>query len=230
MTTKDLLMLIFSFVIVAIIILGSQRLHKMGSSLLFTRKLVHVLIGCWVIPAMWGFDTPWVAAILPFVALIGNTISFFTGLVSSIELKHDKPNYGTILYPFSFVIILLVFFPGKAPLGDYWYAGMLGILLMTFGDTAAGVYGRKYGKGKYTIVDETRTVEGSMAMLITSFIVSWLVFMVANTGFGFWAEAILALFVAMLVTALEAISIRGWDNFLVPIGAAFLTVLLVNVL
>ncbi len=230
MTSQDLLMLIFSFVIVGIVVLGSQRLHKMGYSLLFTRKLVHVLIGCWVIPAMWGFDTPWVAAIPPFIALLGNTFSFFTGLLSSIELKHDKPNYGTILYPLSFVIILLLFFPHNAWFGNYWYAGMLGILLMTFGDTAAGVYGRKYGKGKYTIVDETRTVEGSMAMLITSFIVTLIVFLVADTGFGFWSEAILAMFVAILVTVLEAISIRGWDNFLVPIGAAFLTVLLMNIL
>ncbi len=226
MSTRDILMLVVSFLVVGGVVLMSQRLHKQGAPLLYTRKIVHVVVGCWIIPSMLLFDHSWVAAIPSMLAVIGNTVSHFTGIIGAIELKEAKPNYGTLLYPASFVIVLLVFFPTYNP---YWYAGMLGILIMTFGDTAASLYGRKYGKGKYTIMDETRTIEGSMAMLITTFIIAFIIFAPWNlTGLSVMGNLILALMVATVATVLEAISIRGWDNFLVPIGSAFFTVLILK--
>ena len=217
-------MLIVSFAVIGFVLMLSQRLHRAGYSLLFTRKLVHVTVGLWIIPAMFLFDHSWAAAIPSAVAIIGNTLSYFTGLIGSIEMKHDRANYGTILYPASFVIIILVFFPHY---NAYWYAGLLGILIMTFGDTAASVYGRFYGRRRYQVWDETRSIEGSLAMFFVTFVIAWFILGFAGlyslTGLTGWGNFILAFYVALFSTIVEAASIRGWDNFLVPVGSAFFT-------
>ena len=224
MTIMDTVMLIASFLVVGFVLTLSQRLHKAGYSLLFTRKLVHVTVGLWIIPTMLFFDHAWVAAIPSVVAIIGNTLSYYTGLIGSIEMKHDRANYGTIFYPASFVVIILAFFPQY---NTYWYAGMLGILIMAFGDTAASVYGRFYGHRKYEVWDETRSIEGSLAMFFVTLVLAWLMFGVAGlysiTGLTGWGNFILAGYVAAFSTIVEAASIRGWDNFLVPVGSAFFT-------
>ena len=121
-------MLVVSFAVVGSVVLFSQKLHKQGYPLLYTRKIVHGVVGCWIIPAMLLFDHSWVAAIPSFFAIIVNGVNHFTGMIGGIELKEEKPNYGTIFYPASFVIVILVFFPTYS---DYWYAGMLGILIIS---------------------------------------------------------------------------------------------------
>ena len=231
MTGNDIYALIISFLVVGIVLILSQRLHKAGYSLLFTRKLVHVVIGLWIIPAMFLFDHSWVAIIPPFIALVGNAISHFTGIIGSIELQHEKANYGTILYPAAFIVVLLVFFPTYNP---YWYVGMLGILLMTFADTAASVWGRYFGTRRYKVWDETRSIEGSLAMLWVSFFVAWFVFgffgLYSLTGFSGWGNFIMAWYIAVFATGIEAVSLRGWDNFLVPVGSAFFGLLMLKLL
>lgn len=232
MTMLDLLGLIVSFTVVGFVLIVSQNLHKAGYSLLFTRKLVHVVIGLWIFPAFFLFDHSWVAIILPILAMIGNAISHFTGLIGSIEMEHDRANFGTILYPASFIVILLVFFPGGSAFSTYWYAGLLGILIMTFADTAASVYGRYFGARQYKIWDETRSVEGSLAMLWVSFLMAWLVFgflgIYSITGLSGMGNFLLAIYVAVFVTVIEAVSLRGWDNFLVPVGGTFFTLMLLK--
>ncbi len=232
MTGLDILGLIVSFIVVAFVLIVSQNLHKAGYSLLFTRKLVHVVIGLWIFPAMFLFDHSWVAIIPPVIAVIGNAISHFTGIIGSIEMESDKANFGTILYPASFIVILLLFYPSNSPFSQYWYAGLLGILVMTFADTAASVYGRYYGGRRYKIWDETRSIEGSWAMLWVSFFVAWIVFgfvgLYSITGLTSVGNFLLAIYVAVFVTAIEAVSLRGWDNFLVPVGGAFFTLLMLK--
>jgi dolichol kinase len=233
MTMLDLLGLIVSFVVVGFVLIVSQNLHRAGYSLLFTRKLVHVVIGLWIFPAFFLFDHSWVAIILPILAMIGNAISHFTGLIGSIEMEHDRANFGTILYPASFIVVILVFFPNGGPFSTYWYAGLLGILLMTFADTAASIIGRYLGARQYKIWDETRSTEGSLAMLFVSLFVSWLVFgflgLYSLTGLSGMGNFLLAMYIAVFATAIEAVSLRGWDNFLVPVGGAFFTLWMLKI-
>ena len=82
------------------------------------------------------------------------------------------------------------------------------ILVMGLGDGGAAVVGMRYGTHRVG----SKTLEGSLAMFIVSFV---LIILSCET----WYWALLS---ASLITVVEALSPHGWDNFSVPVSAALL--------
>ena len=89
---------------------------------------------------------------------------------------------------------------------------------MTWGDGLAALVGQRYGEHPYQVWGEKKSWEGSLAMCLVSYIV-------CATILGFVQGAtpstwLVSGIVAVLATALEAVSKYGIDNLSVPIGAA----------
>tara|TARA_B100002051_G_scaffold209726_1_gene201242 strand:+ start:794 stop:1375 length:582 start_codon:yes stop_codon:yes gene_type:complete len=85
------------------------------------------------------------------------------------------------------------------------------LLIMSFSDSAAAIIGKKYGKTK--IFD--KTLEGSLAFLLTSFVI--VIFFIPDIDFTFSIIAIIATTIVELVPKSNLD-----DNLLIPIVSAFI--------
>ena len=86
---------------------------------------------------------------------------------------------------------------------------------MAVADTGAAILGKESGHTRYKVLDGERSLEGSAAFFGLAFAI--VLGGLALAGASAWPDVLLvALVVALMTTAMEAISIRGSDNILIP--------------
>jgi phytol kinase len=230
--TKDIFLAIAFFVYPFLLLMVSKGLEASGARKDLSRKFVHAAMGL-VILFVPFFDRLWVAIIPPIVFAAVNMLDYKFSLFPQIR-GEDEANVGTILYPISYAILILIFFHK-----DFWGLAVLGILAMAFGDAGASVIGRAYGRTTYTVDGETRSVVGSTVMFVVTFVIAAIVFAAYGPRMGLTLEFMsvyaAAFIMAGVATAVEALSTRGSDNLTVPVltalaGWALVAVLHGNVL
>ncbi|QNO14639.1 hypothetical protein HYG86_07495 [Alkalicella caledoniensis] len=184
-----------------------------------TRKFVHIGVANWWFIAMYFFDNKFYAAIVPAIFVIVNYISYKQQIFKSIERNSEENSLGTVYYAISLLILsLITFSEGYSPT-----IGLVGIMVMGYGDGLAAVIGQAYGKHKYTIFGATKSMEGTLAMFLSSFIVTLLIL-----HFGSFPNVFLLPFViAIFATVIESISFAGFDNLTVPLLTSLIYYLLV---
>jgi phytol kinase len=94
----------------------------------------------------------------------------------------------------------------------------LALLIFAISDPLAGIVGAKWIKS--TIVYEGKTIAGSLAFLFSALFICLLVF---HSVYGNPLMA-LSLMIALTATVVELVSIRGTDNFTVPLVVAGLVI------
>ena len=220
---NDLLAILISFVYVFLILgaaEGLRRAFKLEAD--FTRKVVHIGVGMWA----WGtaalFTNRWAAIVPPAAFVAINYLSYRYGLFMAMESK-DKSNLGTVYFPIAFVAAVLLFFDTK-PLF------LLTLMPLTWGDPFAAIVGRRFGRHHYTVLKSTRSLEGSFAMLILSFLSAWGTLILFGSDPFNWVALLIASAVATLSTLVEAISPFGLDNLLIPAASALGTIATVSIL
>jgi phytol kinase len=209
----DLRGLVLSFIYVLAVVGLAEGLRRTGRiSFDISRKIIHVGIGSWIVPTLLLFHSPWMAAIPPGVFVLLNLASLRRGWSRAMDAEAGA-NIGTVLFPLSFVLLLLGLW--RQPAGKAAIAG--GILAMAWGDAAAALIGLRFGKHRYRVGAGWRSLEGSSAMLLFSLVA------IAAAGpltGGACFSPVLVCGAALLATLLEGVSRRGTDNLLVPIGTA----------
>lgn len=213
----DLDAMVISALYVLAVIGGAEMARRRGVDRSITRKIVHVGIGTWVIPTFLLFDHRLWAVVPPACFVIVNAASYRFHLIRSVE--GEPANIGTILYPISVASALGFFWHGSWPA-----VGAAAILVMAWGDAAASLVGRRYGRRIYRVMGHPRSLEGSLAMLGVGFaaILASFVSMGMPIDQGVVMAALAA---ATIATGLEAISLWGFDNILVPASVALTLVL-----
>jgi phytol kinase len=102
------------------------------------------------------------------------------------------------------------------------------LLLLTLADPAAAIVGSRYGSLQYVTRDGHKSLEGSLAFFIVSFLGTSGALLVAAPTADVAAPGV-ALTLALLLTLVEAISWRGLDNLLIPVtGFIFLESLMAS--
>jgi dolichol kinase len=185
-----------------------------------TRKIVHVGVGTYVIPTIFLFDHGSAAAIVPASFVVINLLSRLFFPVAAVESGASRDNWGTVYFPVSFALLLLLFWEPHLR----WCVAA-GLLPMAWGDALAAEVGRRWGRHRYRVWGGgVRSLEGSVAMLLGS-----LAGVAVGSGLGIVAPGVLAPgravaipMLAAVATAAEAVSPRGTDNLSVPLltGAA----------
>ncbi|MFN6514594.1 MAG: diacylglycerol/polyprenol kinase family protein [Nostoc sp. CreGUA01] len=178
------------------------------------RKIVHIGTGN-VILLAWWLDIP---------ASVGITASILASAITLLSYRFPilpginsvgRQSLGTFFYSVSFGILIAWFWYLRQP----QYA-VLGILIMTWGDGLAALIGQRFGKHKYKVFGAEKSWEGSLTMMLVSYLVSsWIL---VGTQGNSWQTWVISLLVAVIATALEAFSFLGIDNLTVPIGSAAL--------
>ncbi len=190
----------------------SEALRRLDYEPEITRKVVHIGAGQVILIAWWLHVAAWVgiAASVLFsgVALLSYRFPLLPG-INSVGRK----SLGTFFYALSIGLLMAWFWP----LGLPQYAA-IGILTMTWGDGMAALVGQRFGAHPYQIWGEKKSWEGSLTMMLVSYVVcASILWVVQGPAIATWITAGIG---AVVATALESASKYGLDNLTVPLGTA----------
>ena len=213
---SDPLALIIAFGYVSVVLaLGEGLRRRLGLSVEFSRKFVHLGVGM-VAFALVAFFHEWYFAVIPpLVFVVVNVVSYRRQIFAAMETG-EKNQLGTIYFPISFAILIPLLWSHPALL-------VASLMPLTWGDAFAAIVGRHLGTHPFTVFKQTRTLEGTLAMFALSFlaVLSTLLF------FGWTPAASLAtaFAVALAAALVEAVSPWGIDNLTVPMASALVLIL-----
>lgn len=197
-----------------------------GTSAFLTRKAIHIAAGMWSVAALMLF-TSWqwaIVAPLSFVAI--NYLSYRFHIFKAME-SAERATLGTVFFPMSVALLLgLLWRPGSPD--DLGYIAVGGLMAMTWGDSMAGLVGRRYGTRRLRFTGHPRTMEGTLAMFLASS--ATIAPTLAILGGMDWHRAVaFALIVGTVAASVEVVSVYGSDNLTVPLATAGTLYLLIQV-
>ncbi|HEY8436270.1 MAG TPA: SEC59/DGK1/VTE5 family protein [Haloplasmataceae bacterium] len=197
--------LALSYVFVGTLFLLSKLFSRMGMKREYNRKFIHVSISHWWLIAMAYFDRTFIALIPPVTFIIANIIARDLKLLEAMERKPSQ-NHGLVLYPLAMAFLVLFSFG----IIHEPFIGAIGIFILGYGDGFAAIVGTKWGHRK---IFRNKTLEGSIAMFIISFLVTFLILTLFKQPFAM----ISALSISIIATLIEIFSPAGHDNLLLPL-------------
>jgi len=188
----------------------------------YTRKIFHFSIF-----TMAGFLQ--IIGGLPIVVLFGSIVSLI--VLIAVAVGDNFPFYEALARPTDaphrtlFIIIPLITTALGGVAANLFFAPFahIGYLIAGWGDALAEPVGARWGKHKYQVpslagVKATRSLEGSSAVLISSFLITFATLYL--TQFSPLLALKAALFSAVAATVVEAFSNHGIDNFTIQITGA----------
>jgi uncharacterized protein (TIGR00297 family) len=212
------------------LVLGELLTRKFSVSPLVVRKVIHLSMGVvmFFIPSY--FTSNFYPLIVALLSSVIGLVSLKAGMLKSL---HGEPvmsqentpiiSYGPVLFPLVFFIQALFLW------GEHVWILQTSMLVQGIGDALAALVGTAAG-GRHieNLTKSRKSVEGSMAMFISSLVIisiSLFVFQPAFTG-GLagqpvWALLALALLLSLLATAVEALLSWGLDNLFIPLSIAY---------
>lgn len=201
---------------------ASEGARRLGYGPEITRKIVHIGAGHVILLAWWLMLPAWMG--------IGASILFASIALASYRLpilpginSVGRRSWGTFFYAVSIGVLMGWCWPQEYP-----YFGVIGILIMCWGDGLAALIGQRWGRHGYEIWGEQKSWEGSLTMAAASTLVVITVLGVVK-GMS-WSLVLIALGVAISATILEAVSKYGIDNLTVPIGSTGVAIILSQLL
>lgn len=205
---KDLPPLLFVYAYVAFLVIVSEKLIRQE---LFARKFLHIMVGniAFILPLFTSREVMVFLAAFPFVIL-----TFLMTPYSPLKIGSKTTISGHVLglFYYSIAWTILAYF-----LFHRMDAIAMGIVAMSYGDAFASIFGTRYGKRKFQVFGDTKSIEGSLAM----FLVCIATFFIVSLYYSKEMTPILVP-IAFFATIVEAITPRGLDNLSVSLSVAFL--------
>ena len=197
-----------------LVFLASEILHRFKQDPELVRKVVHIGTGHVLLIAWWLQIPTWlcVSAGVTFTAIA--LASHHTNILPMLN-DVGRKTYGVFYYALSITFLV----------GLLWdhhpqYA-VIGVMVMSWGDGMAALVGKRFGKHTFIYMGNKRSLEGSLAMFVTSLIVMLGIF---ASGHNLSARDVgVAIPVAAIAAMLEAFSPGGTDNLSVPLASASLS-------
>lgn len=176
-----------------------------------TRKFVHFGSGAVCLSFSYLFSSHWTVLGLGLLFVLIMVISKKMGLLKSVH-GVKRQSGGSYYYPAAVYLSFLIASSSGKP---QFY--IIAILVLALSDSFAALIGGQYGLKLYKVEEDHKSLEGSVVFFFSTFIIVLLgLLLLSTTG---RAESILiALYIALLITALEAISLNGADNLFIPLG------------
>jgi len=190
---------------------ASELARRGGYGPELTRKIVHIGAGQVILLAWWRQIPAWMGMTAAVVAAIVALISYRLPILPGVN-GIGRRSLGTFFYAISIGVVVAWFWPQQP------YYGVIGILIMSWGDGLAALVGQRWGRHPYQVLGQQKSWEGSLAMLGVSFAIA--LFVLLSIQGSTWQTWIVAIVTALVATALETISQFGIDNLTVPLGAA----------
>lgn len=226
--TRDWLIIAGLFTGIVLLIGLSEALRRwMNWSEEFNRKLVHILVGVlmFFIPILLQTSLPMVLIAAFFT--ISNFVALQKGLLKGMH--GARHSYGTVYYPLSFLILVLLCWP------NHVIIIIASMMVLALGDAAAAIVGESIAHPReYVLIEDRKSLQGSLTMLLVSAAVIFLIlqfYPFLESTFSIdspWIALWFALLVAAITTAAEALGSKGSDNLTVPLFTALVLYFLLN--
>lgn len=232
MTTRDLIGLVVSYLYAGSLLAVAELIRRVGGYPQdFTRKVVHIGAGMWVLGVLALFDH-WYIGIIPFATFIVlNWIFYRLRVLEAVDSPNSSP--GTVYFAISVTILFVLLWRPDGPL-DRAPLAVAGVMAMTWGDALAAVVGKRWGRRRYRVFSGYRSYEGSATMFVASATAIALTLLLlpgsplspAAVVLPVGAALLGALATAAIATLAEGISPAGTDNLSVPLLSGATLVLL----
>ncbi|MCU0680274.1 MAG: hypothetical protein MUF50_03175 [Planctomycetes bacterium] len=128
---------------------------------------------------------------------------------------YGKNSLGEVYFPLGLILAAFYFLP------EQLLAFQFGVLVLSFSDALAAIFGNGLGKNEIRIWGEKKTLLGSFAFFISTCIIAF--FLSFPGGNLEWWRVMTA---SLILTFVEMILAFGLDNLILPILAAQLFVAL----
>lgn len=230
--SQDLPMFFLSLgMLILFVLLFELLVRKFSISGFVLRKVLHFSLGIvWFFISEF-FTTNFYPVLLALIFVIFNGANHFFGF---LNIFHDRSwknsqgekeltSYGPILFPLAFLVLALFLWE------EHVWILRTSILVAGVTDSLAALVGSSMGKAHIEDLSKSRkTVEGSLTVFATSFLLLIACLFLFRTGFHEGLAAVpwfqlvaLALLLALIVTAVEALISYGFDNFFIPLSVAY---------
>jgi phytol kinase len=225
MSNSDAIALGISYAYATGILVFGEVLRLCGVKPELTRKVIHIGAGMWVFGVLLLFDR-WQVGIVPFATFIViNYLLYRYRTIGAMDTEDSSP--GTIYFAISVTLLFGLLWRPDGPV-DRVPIAVTGAMAMTWGDALAALIGKRFGQHRYQIGQSDRTLEGSAAMFVASAIAIFLVLLLLpgsslsplSTTLSVGRSLLGALVGALGATIVEAVSPHGTDNLSVPLVAA----------
>ena len=201
----------------AVIMLTIRKLTKIDDELF--RKILHLIFLGAYVPLLFGFKTWWIcvgfvailaALLFPTLHIIGD-MQGFSSFVNERKKGEFKNSMVLALSVMACSITI-----GWGIFGDK-YLVIACVYSWGIGDAFAALIGKRYGKHKITwkFVDNKKSCEGSLAMLVTSALAVFTVLMIRGGVDPLFCAGI-AILAAAASTFVELCSKNGIDTITCP--------------
>ena len=221
----DLVGVVLAGLSIALVLAVSQFLYSSARVDSFTaRKIVHVAVAHWWLLAMFFHDSAAWASVGPAFFIIFNAVNHQVRVVTATETEATRANWGTVYYPVALLILVWLSFAGPMPQA----AAAVGVLSLGWGDGLAPLGGRLLPVAKMKLFGNTKTIGGTLTVLLASAIVGLAVSLLYLTVEGpllladaeprVWLAVTLG--PALVAAVLELFTPFGLDNLTVPLGVS----------
>lgn len=197
-----LLFLIFLYLVVFIL---GEFFYTRGLHPEDDRKFVHIFSGLilYFFPFLVNKNETIILSLLFFLILL---LSKRFNLLRGIH-KVPRKTFGAELFPLGAGLIAVIFWDKNVAI--FQYAG----LILGFSDGIGGIIGKKIGK---KIIFKNKTLEGSVAFFAVT-VILFLAGTVSQSIIISVPVLLLVLSGSLLVTLVELVFDKGWDNIFVPL-------------
>lgn len=179
-----------------------------------TRKTVHVLAGLLAATLPWYLSYREVILLgISFSVLL--VMSQWLNLLPSVHAVNRR-TIGEITFPVGLLLMAILYFRENPA------AFQLGALVLALGDSSASLIGQAFGRREYLIFGTRKTYEGSLTFLFVALVL--IIVFAAGVQPITMATVIKALAVGVTLMVFEAVAVRGWDNLVLPVAAATLSI------
>jgi phytol kinase len=218
MTGTDLIAVtaVLAAAVILLLLLGLCKRFAISSELL--RKLAHFGTG------LLAMSFPWIfSSLQPVILVCGMALVLLSSISSipAIRLKlgaslHcvNRSSHGEFYFT---VAVALLFWLAHGDKLLY----LIPLLVLTLADGVAAILGSIYGKVPYEGIGGNKSVEGSVAFFIAAFFAVHIPLLLSSQ-LSRPQTLLVALDIALVVTLLEAVSWRGLDNLVIPLGVLLL--------
>lgn len=198
------------------VLMGAVRL---GQSLFpisaeLSRKGVHIGMGLVCLSFPWIFQEPWPVVVLAILAVVGlaaaRLLPILRRNVGSVLGGVERRSLGEFYFPIA-VAIVFVLAQGNTILY------IIPVLTLTIADSVGALVGVRYGFARYQTDEGLKSAEGSIAFFTAAFLTCHVPLLLYSQT-GRVETLLIGLIAGILVMLLEAISWRGQDNLIIPIG------------
>jgi len=179
----------------------------------WTRKAVHLAGGIVALFLPWLVHSHWTVLALGagFAAVL-----LLTRRLGWLQSVHgvERRSEGGVYFPIAIYLVFLL-------AADQPVFYLISILALVLSDALAALVGTAYGRTIYRVEDDRRSVEGSAVFFLVTFLGVHLPLLLL-TDIDPAASVLIGVQIGLLVTLLEAVSLRGGDNLIVPLATYFL--------